>query len=552
MPKAKRKAAAPRRPARKAKFVGAIAAEFGTSFPLLFERNPAPMFVYDRDSWQILAVNESALVQYGYSRDEFLRLTLRDLMVPDEGMGLTSDRVSDVSLVKLTMRRHRKADGTIFFVDILRDRMVADGRTLALVVCQDATERLATEDRLRRSADHLARAQRIANTGSVERDFRTQQTLWSDECYRIFGVSRDSFSPSPQALLGMVHPEDRDRVADSLVQASRGHTLSMTYRIIRPDGAVRMIYREAEVIFDDAGNPLRSISTLRDVTRAHEAIERQKKLEADLRAAKEEAEALARAVQEANADLEKRVEARTAELRAVQDELLKKERLSTLGQLTATVAHELRNPLSAIKNTVFIVKEIAGNQGVDLDRPLFRLQRSIDRCNRIISDLLDYSRMPNPQVRVRRFDDWLAEVVAEQQAPPEIDLVLDLQAEAARVRFDPERFRQVIINLFENAIQALADRSGMDAKPRLALGTRVLADSLEIFIEDNGPGISPDHLSRVFEPLFSTKNFGTGLGLPTVKRIVEQHGGDVGIDSTLGEGTRVVMRIPVAAEEIAA
>jgi PAS domain S-box-containing protein len=461
-------------------------------------------------------------------------------------------RVSTANLIKFVLRRHRKADGTIFFVDLSRDRMVADGRTLALVVCQDATERLATEDRLRRGADHLARAQRIANTGSVERDFRTQQTLWSDECYRIFGVDRDSFSPSPQALLTLVHPEDRDRVADSLVQSSQGHTQSMTYRIVRQDGAVRMIYREAEVVLDEEGKPLRSISTLRDVTRAHEAVERQKRLEADLRAAKDEAEALARAVQEANADLEQRVEARTAELRAVQDELLKKERLSTLGQLTATVAHELRNPLSAIKNTVFIVKELAGNKGVDIDRPLFRLQRSIDRCNRIISDLLDYSRMPNPQVRVRRFDDWFSEVVAEQHTPAEIDVVLDLQAGATRVRFDPERFRQVVINLFENAIQALTDRTGLEAKPRLRLGTRVLRDALEILIEDNGPGISPENLPRVFEPLFSTKNFGTGLGLPTVKRIVEQHGGDVEIGSTLGEGTKVVMRIPVAAEEIAA
>ena len=92
-------------------------------------------------------------------------------------------------------------------------------------------------------------------------------------------------------------------------------------------------------------------------------------------------------------ELARRVEERTAELRAAQGELVRKERLSALGQLTATMAHELRNPLSAIRNTLFAVKETAANKGIDLERPITRVERSVTRCDRIINDLLDYTRV---------------------------------------------------------------------------------------------------------------------------------------------------------------
>jgi len=520
---------------------------FGIYFPLLFERSPIPMFVYDWDDLHIVLVNDAALAQYGYSRAKFLGLRVTDLMMAKDAAQAAEDRASIV--LKAGQRLHRKADGSGFFVDILRHRLALDGRTLALVACSDAGARVQAEEKLRRSHENLSRAQRISSTGSVERDFLTQRTDWSAETFRIFGVDPESFTPSPESMLALVHPEDRARVAEALAKAAKGIPVQLQYRIVRPDGSVRVVYREAEVIADEQGNPLRSISTIRDVTRAHEAIERQKKLEAELRVAKDEAEALARAVQDANAALERRVEERTLELQAAHDELLKRERLATLGQLTATVAHELRNPLSAIKNTAFIMREITAARDIDLERPLQRIQRSIDRCNRIVSDLLDYSRARDPECRLHNFDDWLRETMEEQSAPDRVGVALDLQGGTTEIRFDPERFRQVVINLFDNAMQAMAESIDFDDTPCLTVRTRALGQAFEIAFEDNGPGIAPDVLGRAFEPLFSTKNFGTGLGLATVKHIVEQHRGSIEIASTLGEGTRVVMRLPLASED---
>jgi len=252
-----------------------------------------------------------------------------------------------------------------------------------------------------------------------------------------------------------------------------------------------------------------------------------------------------------NRDLERRVEQRTAELRAVQDELLRKERLSTLGQLTATVAHELRNPLSSIRNTVFSINVAVADKGLKLERPLARMERGIARCDRIITDLLDFTRMRELKRAPLVVDPWLAEVLDEHKMPGGIALVRRLATPGVRVSADLERMRRVVINLVDNAIQAMPEPNGRERQVTVA--TRLVDGRFELAVEDTGAGISPDVLPKVFEPLFSTKSFGTGLGLATVKQIVEEHGGGIDIASEVGRGTRVTVRLPLAdAGEMAA
>lgn len=246
-----------------------------------------------------------------------------------------------------------------------------------------------------------------------------------------------------------------------------------------------------------------------------------------------------------------RIEAEKIEIQrerlAVEAELLKSERLAVLGQLTATVAHELRNPLSAIRNTLFTVKEVATTAGVKLDRPIARMERSIERCDRIISDLLEYTRHRELKRTKVGFDRWLADIVSEYSLPAPVVLVPELGADGAVVPMDADRVRRVIINLVENASQALAE-APPDREKRIGVHTSTEDSDLVLVIEDNGPGITPENLGRIFEPLFSTKSFGTGLGLPTVRQIVSQHGGTIDVDSELGRGTRVTVRLPLQAD----
>jgi signal transduction histidine kinase len=245
-----------------------------------------------------------------------------------------------------------------------------------------------------------------------------------------------------------------------------------------------------------------------------------------------------------------RAEAAEAErARAVAEtELLKKERLSVLGQLTATVAHELRNPLSAIRNTVYAIGEAATAKGLKLERPMGRIERSIGRCDHIIADLLEYTRARELRRSPIRLDAWLGEVLDEQKLPEGVTLERRFAATGGIVELDLDRFRRVIINLVDNAAQAITDARSAVRTGRIVVSTLASA-GVDIVIEDTGPGIPPEVLPRVFEPLFSTKSFGTGLGLPTVKQIVEQHGGSITIGSTPGRGT--VVRIHLAGGDAA-
>jgi signal transduction histidine kinase len=244
------------------------------------------------------------------------------------------------------------------------------------------------------------------------------------------------------------------------------------------------------------------------------------------------------------------IEAEHARLVA-EAELLKKERLSVLGQLTATVAHELRNPLSAIRNTVFTVKEMAASGAMKLERPIARMERSIERCDRIITDLLEYTRTRDLRCSPVGFDQWLQELLAEQAVPAGITLARELHAGDAVARIDAERVRRIFINLIDNAAQALNEQPG-NANKRITVRTLADRDTVEFAVADNGPGIAPENRGRIFEPLFSTKNFGTGLGLATVKQIVGEHCGTIGIDSDVGRGTTITVRLPLEPAKAAA
>lgn len=244
-----------------------------------------------------------------------------------------------------------------------------------------------------------------------------------------------------------------------------------------------------------------------------------------------------------NATLEERVEQRT-------EELAKANRLATLGKLTATVSHELRNPLAVIRNTVFALGEAAKTHGLNLDRSLKRIERNVIRCNEIITELLDYTRSRKLDAAPRVFDDWLVDVLNDYEVPPGITLHRQLDAAGAEVSFDSGRLQRVFVNLLDNARDAINDGRSVPApgsavEPSITVRTKVVGGRFQIVVADTGAGIPPEVFPKIFEPLFSTKGFGIGLGLPTVKQIIEQHGGDIQIASTVGQGTIVTVWLPL-------
>ena len=235
------------------------------------------------------------------------------------------------------------------------------------------------------------------------------------------------------------------------------------------------------------------------------------------------------------------------ERKRLQAELLRNERLAAMGQLTGTVAHELRNPLGAIASSVSVIRYKSAEAKLDLGRALDRVERSIRRCDNIITELLDFARAKGLQPSPTVLDSWLSDVVAEQEIPADVAAHCDFQTAGAVVNFDRDELRRAVINVIDNACQAMAEGNGGNRQAgecRLTISTRKAGERIEILLADTGPGISPDDLSKVMEPLYSTKSFGTGLGLPTVQRIMEEHGGGMELGSVCGRGTQVLLWLP--------
>jgi PAS domain S-box-containing protein len=513
------------------------------SFRDLFVSNPVPMFIYARDGLRILDGNEAAAREYGYTHQAFLTMRLEDLLLPEDRWRLAErHREPHTGFARVGLRRHVRADGAVIHVEIERLDLAYQGVPAALVTVIDTTGKIEATRQLLEAKQHLAVAQRLAHAGSFERDLGTGAVLWTEETYRIMGRDPATPAPSRDELLAMIHPDDRPLYEANMRKSEEGEAPSpIDYRIPTARGGIRWIHTHAETVKDKDGKPWKRIGTFQDVTEWHDWQERQRLLESSLRVAIDTAEEARREAIDANVELERRVEERTAELRRAQMTLVTQERLSALGQLTATVAHEMRNPLSAIRNTIFVIEEMGRANGLPFERPLARMARSIARCEDIISDLLDFTRAREPKLVPVCLDDWLAELLDELAVPPGIALERELGADGVVVSLDADRFRRVLINLVDNASQAI---EGAETAERRITVTTTAAPMPEIRVADTGPGIAPDVLPKIFEPLFSTKSFGTGLGLPTVRQIVEQHGGTIAVESE-GRGATVRIALPL-------
>jgi len=248
-----------------------------------------------------------------------------------------------------------------------------------------------------------------------------------------------------------------------------------------------------------------------------------------------------------NSELERRVDQRTAELRDAQNSLIRQERLAALGQLAATVSHELRNPLGTIRTSMMSINDKTETLDINIKPAIERIERNIIRCDTIINEMLDYSRETAAHKVLTNTDDWLGQLLDDQTKPEGITFRQSLDS-GTIASIDRDRMRRAVINIFENACQAVRDNpDGMDRE--ITVSSRRNGSTLEIMVSDSGPGIPQGDLQNIFEPLFSTKSSGIGLGLPVVRKITEEHGGGVKIISQIGKGTDVILWLPFEIEE---
>jgi PAS domain S-box-containing protein len=307
----------------------------------------------------------------------------------------------------------------------------------------------------------------------------------------------------------LFHPDDTALVDQAVTDAlSQRRPYAIDYRIIHRDGSVRWVHEKGQGEFDEDGNLQHLDGAIFDVT-AHRHLE---------------------------------------------EELTRKEQLATIGTVAATVSHELRNPLAAIRNSLATVALRTRDQGLGVEPALERADRNIERCARIIYDLLEYTQPRQLTRTATDLDQWLEHTLRDRTMPEGVSLTTDLAA-GGLVSIDGAQLAQVINRLIENAVGALTSPAWHpDAQHhrRIAVASVVAGPHVHLTIGDTGPGIPADVLPRVFEPLFTTRNFGAGLGLPITRQIVEQHGGTIAIESSPAGGAIVTIWLPRLAEQAAA
>jgi signal transduction histidine kinase len=226
-----------------------------------------------------------------------------------------------------------------------------------------------------------------------------------------------------------------------------------------------------------------------------------------------------------------------------QEQLIRSERLAAIGQLASGVGHELRNPLGAIKNAGFYIRRRLANTDLPNTEPkvmefLDLIDEEVNSANKVITDLLGFSRVAKPTVAPVSIAGVIEDALRDTPLPENVELIKEINNNLPMVMVDADQIRQVILNIAINAIQAMPEGGRLDIRASSK------GKFVEVEFADTGGGIPEDIKNKIFDPLFTTKAKGVGLGLSVCKSILERHEGDIRVKSQEGKGTTFTLSLP--------
>ena len=377
---------------------------------------------------------------------------------------------------------------------------------------EDVTERRRAERALQQSEALLRAAQEIANVGNYEVHVPHGPAHWSEQLFRIIG-REPALGPLPPQdyASSVVHPDDRERFRDGFARAlAAGGGFELEYRIVRPDGAVREVHSRAQVSAVPGGESRVVTGTLHDITDRKRAEQ---------------------------------------EMRQSHEKLTHVARLSTMGEMATSLAHEINQPLTAIASfaqaSLRMLGSPAGPHSAELRDALTQITAQALRAGEVIRRLrgLVKNRAAHTEtLDLNRLIEDLR-VLAEPDARlNDVRLTLELAPVLAPVAGDPVQLQQVLLNLVRNAIDATLERPG--APREITVRTLNHPDAVEVAVADHGAGVPAAIADQLFNPFFTTKAAGTGLGLAISRSIIRAHRGKLGYGPTPGGGTTFSFTLP--------
>jgi PAS domain S-box-containing protein len=469
-------------------------------FSKVFRSCPAAMTIVELESGRIIDVNDAFMQARGVTREEMIGRTSVEAGVWQSA----AQRVAFLELMKRDGRvREFPAEvltraGKVLSVVVSAERVQIGGRTCTVSMSRDVTERLQAEQRVKDSEERLRLALTAARMGVWDWDGRTDTIGWSERESEVCGFAPGTQVRTFDDYMALTHPDDLAKLEQCVAEtrAGRQTPYKNEHRVRQPDGGYRWVESRGQGIMDAQGRALRLVGTIADMS----------------------------------------------ERKLMEDALRRQQTLASIGSLVAGVAHEVRTPLFSISATI---DAFEGGSPQELAEGTRLLRAQVKRLSNLMSDLLEFGRPSSLPLERGDLDEVVHRAIAQcagLASETRVAVRTMLPADPILVNRDPRRLEQAFQNLVANAIQHAP--SGSEVKVVAQPFRRQGHDFVECRVEDSGPGIPAESLTRVFEPFFSRRKGGTGLGLSIVQRIVEAHGGTVTAANRPAGGAVFTMVLP--------
>jgi PAS domain S-box-containing protein len=373
---------------------------------------------------------------------------------------------------------------------------------------------------LRRSEAYLAEGEKISHTASWAWNVATGEAYWSQEHFRIFGFDPEKAMPSYPMFLQRIHPEDRGRAEQTIDRAVRERSdFIQEYRLVLPDGSIKYVHTVGHPVVNESG-VFEFIGTAMDVTDRVQAEEELRQSEASLRKA--------------------------------QTELAHVSRVTTMGELAASIAHEVNQPLGAIANNVNACLRLlaSGSENLqEVEGALSDIVKGVDRVSSIIVRMRALAKKAPPEMAQLHIEDVVTDVLTlihHELTRRHVAIHRELTKDLPPILGDRIQLQQVLLNLIMNGVEAMNEVAG--GERRISIRARRHEHNgrpaVLVSVQDSGVGLKPGEVDRLFEAFYTTKAHGIGMGLAISRSIVEAHGGRLWIAPADGPGATFEFILP--------
>ena len=502
--------------------------ESETLYRTLFEHAGVAMTLTDAKSGHRIAYNKMAYEQLGYTEEEYKQIRPQFLAVSEkEYSELITELMEKGFHTNYIQLRKKNGEIGVFLRSVVKMRIA--GKTCFHTIRIDVSDQKKIENELKISEEKFRAVFSIAPDPVF---------LWKSENKRIIDANPAAEQYSgyakqellKMAITDLADPESSKRqneIFDGLMKSN----FSFNETIYRKKNGKKVVVEINSRVIDPMDGQI-VLSVIRDVTKR-----------------KKEAAELALY----QTSLEKLIQERTKELVDAQEKLIKREKMAVLGRLTKTVSQELRHPLEEMKATQGRLREKIGKPEKIIEKHIIRIRNQMMICDTIVSDLTEYTSTTELDMMPTDLISWITDLLEISFEGESIRLKRNFAKDLPEIGHDCIKMQQVLMNVLDNAkqgVQAMADLCGKERReyePEIEVAVGHHQAMVFITVSDNGIGMEKSILDKAFEPLFTTRARGVGLGLANAKKIVTAHGGEIKLDSTPNKGSVVHIQLPVSA-----